>query len=119
MLQKSVVMTAAWVEIVAGAAILTMLDTACRLLFATAPEGMSRPISRLAGIALVALGIACLPSGSIGPHNGAVQGLVVYNVGATILLTWVGVATTLRGVLLWPAVILHAGIAAALIGSSF
>lgn len=112
-------MTAAWVEIVAGAAILTMLDAACRLLFASAPEGMIRPIGRLSGIALVALGIACLPAGSTGLHGSAVQGLVVYNVGATIVLAWVGVAPTLRGMLLWPAVILHGVIAAALIGSSF
>jgi hypothetical protein len=119
MQQKSVVMTAAWVEIVAGAAILAMLGTACRLLFATAPEGMSRPIGRLAGIALVALGVASLPFRSAGLQRRAVQGLVVYNMGATILLAWVAIATAFRGVLLWPAVILHAVIAAALIASSF
>ena len=118
-MRQKVVLIAAWVEIVAGAALVTILDVACRLLFAAAPEGMSRPIGRLAGIALLALGVVGLPSWSTEPHRRVVQGLVVYNLGAAILLAWVGVATTLRGVLLWPAVILHAGIAVALIGSSF
>jgi hypothetical protein len=118
LLQKSVVMTAAWLEIVAGAALLLALDIACRLLFGATPEGMSRPLGRFAGVALVALGVACLPSGSVGPRRSAVQGLLIYNVGVAILLVWVGVATTLSGVLLWPAVILHGVIAVALIASS-
>jgi hypothetical protein len=45
----------------------------------------------------------------------AVLGLFVYNAAATILFVWVGAATTLHGILLWPAAILHAGIAVALL----
>jgi hypothetical protein len=41
--------------------------------------------------------------------------ILTYNVGAAILFAWVGVATALHGFLLWPAAILHAGIAAALL----
>jgi hypothetical protein len=119
MLQKSVVMTAAWLEIVAGAACIAALNVACRLLFAATPGGIGRPLGRFAGVALVALGIACLPSTVAGSPRKAVQGLLTYNVGVAILLAWVGVATTLRGVLLWPAVILHAVIAAALLAGSF
>jgi hypothetical protein len=33
---------------------------------------------------------------------------LVFNIGATIFFAWVGVATTFRGVLLWPVVVLHA-----------
>jgi len=39
----------------------------------------------------------------------------VFNVAAVILFTWVGVTTVLHGVLLWPAAILHAAIAADLL----
>jgi hypothetical protein len=116
---KSVVMAAAWLEIVAGAVCLTVLDVACRLLFAVTPAGMARPLGRFAGVALIALGIACLPSRGAMPRRRTVQALLVYNIGAATLFAWVGVATTLRGMLLWPAVILHAVITAALFAGSF
>jgi hypothetical protein len=119
MLQKSIVVTAAWLEIVAGATLLTVPNVVCRLLFAATPEGVGMPIGRLAGVALVALGIACLPLRVIEPLPGAVLGLLTYNIGVAILLARVGVTTTLRGAILWPAVILHAVIAAALLAASF
>ena len=56
-----------------------------------------------------------MPSRVEGPLRKAVLGLFVLNAGLAILLAWVGVATTLRGLLLWPAVTLHAVIAAALL----
>ena len=72
-------------------------------------------LARFAGVGLFALGIACLPSTATGSHRSAVSGLIVFNVGVASLFTWVGVATTLRGALLWPVVVLHAAIAAALL----
>jgi hypothetical protein len=44
-----------------------------------------------------------------------VLGLFVFNLGVATLFAWVGVATPLHGVLLWPVVGLHAVIAAALL----
>ena len=72
------------------------------------------PLAHLAGIALLALGIACLPSMGES-HRNAVLGLFAYNAGAAILFTWVGVATKLGGLLLWPAAVLHGVIGAALL----
>jgi len=115
MLQKSVVKGSAWLEIAVGVTVIVAPNFLCVLLFATRPEGAGMPIARLAGIALLALGISCLPSVQTGPRRNSVLGLVVYNVGAAILFAWVGVATALHGFLLWPAAILHAGIAAALL----
>ena len=115
MLQKSVVTGSAWLEIAVGVTVIVAPNFLCVLLFATRPEGAGMPIARLAGIALLALGISCLPSVQTGPRRNSVLGLVVYNVGAAILFAWVGVATALHGFLLWPAAILHAGIAAALL----
>src|SRR5215472_11978785 len=48
-------------------------------------------------------------------HRRAVLGLFVFNAGVTILFAWVGAVATVHGFLLWPAVILHAVIAAALL----
>ena len=115
MLQKSVVTTAAWLEIVVGATLLAAPDYLCQLLFAARPEGLGTVLARIGGLGLVALGIACLPSNAAGSHRRAVFGLFVFNFGVAILLAWVGIATTYRGVLLWPTIVLHAIIAAALV----
>jgi len=114
MVHKFVVMTATWLEIVAGAVLLTVPDVASRLLFAALPGSAGITLGRCAGIGILALGIACLPSRT-GSCGGAVFGLLVYNVGVAILFAWAGIATTLSGVLLWPAAVLHAFIAAALL----
>src|SRR6266478_4161490 len=108
-------MTAAWLEIGVGAAFLTVPDVPCRLLFAANPEGVGIALARFAGVGLFALGIACLPSTATGSRRSAVLGLFVFNVGVAILFAWVGIATPLHGMLLWPVVVLHAVIAAALL----
>jgi hypothetical protein len=119
MLQKSVITAAAWLEIVTGSAFVMVPDVLCRLLLAATPEGIGRLLGRFAGIALLALGITCLPSRVAESRSRAVQGLLAYNVGVTILLSWVGIATMFRGVLLWPVVVLHAVIAVGLLAGIF
>ena len=111
--QRFVVTAAAWLEIVVGTLFLIVPDELCLLLFAAKPEAAGLPLARFAGIALVALGIACLPSTNTASRRSAV-GLLVFNVGVTILFAWVGI-TTPHGFLLWPVVILHATIAGALV----
>jgi hypothetical protein len=113
--QRFVVMTAAWLEIVAGPGFLTAPAVVCRLLFASSPEGLGIILTRFAGLSLFSLGIACLLSRARTSSRNAVLGLFAFNAATAILFAWVGVATTLRGVLLWPAVVLHAVIAAALL----
>jgi hypothetical protein len=111
---KYIVKAAAWLEIAVGVGLIVAPDLASRLLFAVGLEGPGVPVARFAGIGLLALGWTCL-STSEGSPRGAVWGLYVFNAAATILFVWVGLATTLHGVLLWPAAILHAGIAAGLV----
>ena len=53
------------------------------------------------GIALIALGIACWPGT---PRVG----MVTYGAAVTLYLAYLGFAGDSTGVLLWPAVILHA-----------
>jgi hypothetical protein len=114
MLRRYAVMTAACLEIAAGAALLTAPGVACWLLFATKPESVGITLGRFAGVSLIALGLSCLPSKDAGLRRNALFGLLVFNLGVAILFAWVGVVTPLHGVLLWPAVVLHAIIAAAL-----
>jgi hypothetical protein len=62
----------------------------------------------VAGIALIALGIACWP----GPP---LVGMLSYSVLATLYLACLGFADSLIGVLLWPVVVLHLILTALLI----
>jgi len=115
MRQRVVVGGAAWLEIIVGALFLTVPDLLCLLLFGAKPEAVGMPLGRFAGIALLALGIACLPSRDAASPRNAVRGLFAFNGGVAVLFAWVGVASALRGFLLWPAVILHTIIAGALL----
>jgi hypothetical protein len=62
--------------------------------------GIAIAFARVAGIALVALGIACWP----GPAR---IGMLVYSAAVTLYLAYLGLAGDAVGVLLWPAVVLH------------
>src|SRR5262247_302752 len=116
MRQRVVIGAAAWLEIVVGAVFLTVPEVPCLLLFGAKPEAVGTPLGRFAGIALIALGLACRPSsGDTEPRRQVVLSLLAFNAGVSILLAWVGVASVLHGVLLWPGVILHAVIAGALL----
>ncbi len=63
--------------------------------------GIALPVARVAGIALIALGIACWP----GPSRA---GMLTYSAAVTLYLAYLGVAGGLGGPLLWPAIVLHA-----------
>jgi len=115
MRQRFVVGAAAWLEVIVGALFLTVPDVPCLLLFGAKPEAIGMPLGRFAGIALVGLGIACLPSRDAGSRRNVVLGLFAFNGGVATLFACVGVASALHGFLLWPAVILHTIIAGALL----
>jgi|ERR1022692_1537504 hypothetical protein len=114
MAQRYFLKAAAWLEIVVGAVFIVAPNSMSLLLFAAALEGPGMPVARFAGIGLLALGSACLTAISSGSTRSAVWGLYIFNAGATILFAGVGLGPAPHGVLLWPAAILHAGIAAGL-----
>ena len=74
---------------------------------ASALTGVAIPVARVAGIALIGLGIACWP----GPP---LIGMLTYSATVTLYLAYLGLAGGLGGVLLWPAVILHLALTALL-----
>ena len=111
---RTVVKMAAWFEIFVGASFFLAFNAQSQFLFGVTPEGIGVTFAQFAGIALIGLGFACLPSNLAGTNRNAVRGLFVFNIAVTIFFAWVAVATTFRGVILWPIVIVHAVIAIAL-----
>ena len=111
---RTAVMMAAWIEILVGASFVLVPNAQSQLTFGAAVDGAGIHFARLAGIGLIGLGIASIPSSLPETRQHAVRALLIFNIAATIFFAWVGVATAFRGVVLWPVVILHAVISIAL-----
>ena len=95
-----VLILAAVAEAATGAALLIVPSLVGRLLLGEELTGVAIPVARVAGIALIALGIACWP----GPP---LVGMLTYSAVVTLYLAYAGFAGGFTGLLLWPAVVLH------------
>jgi len=99
---KSVLLLAAAGETLTGLALLVVPSTVGRLLLGQELDGVTIPVARVLGIALIAFGVACWPG------RTALCGMLTYSVLATGYLAWVGFRGEWVGPLLWPAVVVHA-----------
>ncbi|HQR11302.1 MAG TPA: hypothetical protein PLW68_08235 [Casimicrobiaceae bacterium] len=97
---KTALILAAAGEAVTGAALLVVPSMVGRLLLGEELGGAAIPVARVAGIALIALGIACWP-------GKALIGMLTYSAAVTLYLAYIGLAHGLTGILLWPAVVVH------------
>ena len=97
---KRVLVLAAISEAATGAVLLIVPSLVGKLLLGAELTGIAIPVARVAGIALIALGIACWP----GPP---LVGMLIYSAAVTLYLAYVGFAGSLTGILLWPAVVVH------------
>ncbi|HUC50661.1 MAG TPA: hypothetical protein VMA30_14860 [Xanthobacteraceae bacterium] len=88
-------------EAATGLALLIVPSLVGQLLLGEELSGVAIPVARVAGVALVALAVSCWP----GPP---MLGMLTYIVALTLYLAYLGLAGGLSGVLLWPAVGLHA-----------
>jgi len=97
-------MFAALAEAGTGVILLAYPPIVVRLLFDAEIVGAGVIVSRIAGIALVGLGVACWPNG---PARASPYGMMTYGMLAALYLVYVGVRGESAGVLLWPAVAAH------------
>jgi len=97
---KRVLIFAAVGEAATGVALLIVPSLVGWLLLGEELTGIAIPVARVAGIALIALGVACWP----GPPR---VGMLTYSLAVTLYLACLGFAGGLTGILLWPAVVLH------------
>ena len=108
---KKVLILAAVAEVATGVALLIAPSLVGKLLLGEELAGVAVPVARVAGIALIALGLACWP----GPPR---VGMLTYGAAVTVYLAYLGLAGGMLGVLLWPAVVLHAILTALLARAS-
>jgi hypothetical protein len=73
------------------------------------------PLGRCFGITLLALALACWPGRDPGRGPPAFRALLSYNGLIGLYLATLGAAGQWNGLLLWPAAVLHAVIALALV----
>ena len=97
---KAALVLAAVGEAATGAALLAVPALVGRLLLGVELAGAAVMVARVAGIALIGLGVACWP----GPPR---TGMSTYGAGVALYLAYLGLAGGASGVLLWPAVVLH------------
>lgn len=106
---KSALAFAAIAEAATGLALLIAPSLVGQLLLGEPLSGIAVPVARVAGMALIALGIACWPGWPPLP------GMLIYSALVTLYLAYLGAAGGLNGKLLWPAVFLHAILTALLV----
>ena len=104
---KRALTVAAIGEVGTGLTLLVVPSLVGRWLFGEDLTGVALPIARVAGIALIGLGVACWPGTPL-------LGMLIYSAAVTLYLAYLGLADGLTGILLWPAVVLHASLTALL-----
>jgi len=108
---KRVLILAALGEAATGVALLIVPSLVGWLLLGEELIGVTIPVARVTGIALFAFGVACWP----GPPW---VGMLTYSAAVTLYLAFVGIRGK-AGILLWPAVVAHAGLSVLLVWASW
>ena len=109
---KKLLGVAAVIEAATGLALMIHPPLVTRLLLGEGVSGAGMALGRVAGFALLGLGLACWPGiESAGANTPALRALLTYNLLATLYLAYLGIGGGSVGSLLWPAVALHAVLA--------
>jgi hypothetical protein len=105
---RSVLGIAAAVETITGLLLIVVPHLLAKLLLGAEVTGVAVVIGRVAGIALLSLGVGCWLGRQEATGGWALAAMLLYNVLVTLYLAWVGLGGEFVGVLLWPAVVVHA-----------
>jgi Na+/proline symporter len=102
---KRLLAVAAIAEAATGIALVVVPLLVGRLLLGAEFSGAAVIAGRVAGLALIALGVACWPHGTAGR---AICGMLTYSLLVSLYLLYVAIGGEWTGPLLWPVVVLHA-----------
>jgi len=108
---RTLLKIAATAEGATGVALVAYPLIVVRLLFASSISGAGVITSRMAGINLIALGVACWPKAD---GHQAFYGMLTYSLLAMLYLIVLGVGGT-GGILLWPGAAAHFGLSVLLL----
>lgn len=103
---KKLLILAAVIEALTGLILFVYPPVVIRFLIAEEITGAGVVASRVAGISLIALAVACWPDSNT---LRAFSGMLTYNTAVMLYLAFVGFGGE-AGILLWPAVAAHAGL---------
>ena len=110
--QQTLLLVMTILELGAGLGLLLVPGLALRVLLGTEQPAIETvAVTRLAGVALIAIGVLCHQGWRGKDHRSVLPGILVYNAGASAVLAYVGAGLGLSGPILWPAVVLHAALA--------
>jgi len=112
---KTLLIVTAVIEVGTGLAPVLVPSVPVSLLLGAAldsPTGLT--VGRVAGVALLSLGVACWLArrdAQSRAATGLIAAMLLYNIAVVSLLTYAGTCSGLVGVALWPAVLLHGALA--------
>jgi hypothetical protein len=104
------------VELATGAALMAVPGIVVRLLLGGELAGPGVAAARCFGVALVALAFACWPDRRrVESGRAPFRAMLIYNALIALYLAELGTVGQVKGMLLWPAVALHAAVALLLV----
>ena len=99
-------------EALTGIGLIVFPSMVISLLIGTLPDGpVVVTLARVAGAALISLAIACWLHRNNAAATGIVKAMLFYNLAAAASLLYASIGDKLSGAGLWPAILLHAGLA--------
>ena len=112
---KRLLTLTAIIEVPTGLGLMAVPAVVVRLLLGSPLDtSAALMLGRVAGVALLALGVACWLAHDDTEGRaakGLVAAMLLYNVSTVAILAFAGIGLRLHGVALWPAVVLHAAMA--------
>jgi len=109
---KNLLTLEAVIEVGAGLGMVVLPSLLVTLLLGSSlATPVALTVARVAGVALLALGIACWLArhdGQSRAARGLLGAMVVYNAGVFMVLAYAGIALGLQSIGLWPVVVVHA-----------
>ena len=113
---KKTLAFASVVEVCTGLALMIDPVIVGKLLLGAELSDAGIPVGRCFGVALLALGLACWPGRQRSESGSpAFRAMLTYNALIALYLAYLGTAGHSGGLLLWPAVALHAVVALLLV----
>lgn len=107
---------AAAVEVLTGLALVVLPDGVARLLLGVGLDAGGTAVGRLGGVGLICFGLACWPvAGVLAP--AARRAMLLFQPAVALVLAVSAIGADLGGMMLWPAVLYHAGATVLLVRS--